>query len=1138
MAIGDDFAIDYTNKRIYHASGTTVYNVNDLYSWLMDTFDELTQMDDPVPMSAQTPTEYTMINEWFLDEGEGSFAHKYLKNGAIKTSGYDGNIQVLKLDDVLVDPVSTDIGKQVMDDGTEIGVLLGYLLDPDGTNTGKWWIRSTSTIADNSVIRVSGGSGLGTWTASTSYSSGTYIVPTTENGWIYECTTAGNSAPSEPTWPTTEGSTVNDLAGYATWAASTAYALGDYVVPTTSNGFYYECTTAGTSGTTEPTWPTTAGATVTDGTVVWTCRQPAVWTTRGQADANADSVTGEDLFANVYTLGTIESAPAPQIYIFQAGSAIAEWSNLTNWDRGHIDVLIKVKEAGMWANDLVDACKSYNANTAAYTDETTDINNATANDVALPPIQTTTTGDAIYFGDSDTFDHLRLNVGTAGVYSDITISWEYWNGSAWTSLTVTDGTNGFQNSYMHDITFSPPSDWATTAVDGLTKYWIRAVASLGAAPAITTAPLATQGWQGTPDVTVFARQSGDLFDNYEIDLSAGGRNAVPLSTSDDLNEDTGEYYLLYDAETAGFTTLGQIVTGGTSGATAELVAVTDWGTEGLLTLRGVKGTFQDNETISGETDGSATVNGTVGDTYLLYDAETGAFTVGNVVTGGTSGAKRILRGLQDDGTTGKMVLQVDSTQTGSNRTPYYKTFEDNETITDTGTGSATANGASTTIVSGWDDITIAFVNGTCTHSGTTGTFTPGERVTYTGGEAILLEDSGTALTLGNVTNTALNGLAITGDLSGATATATQDLQIAHTMDKAFQQQSAYPYAVIVNAGDIYAAGRTLAEVYEYFKFVCQENSTFSMYTIRDDVTITVLDGEEYIIAYAGYSPTKAAPFGTFAGGKYFGAQGVWIEGMASGQSYQFTDANGNIRQPYASVDISITNTLSGDRVSVFRTSAGAIQKDIYTSAATGNNQGNSTFVVQETISIDTPSSGVLRIVDSSENKEHRMRYASWSGSTFTLLTARTGTQTGSESATVLVDSAATFVTWGILVGDIITNTTDGSWAQVASVDSETQLTTTALTGGTDNLWQLNDGYSIHTLPVTYDGTDTAYVPFIDQEATSTSITITVLYSADRTVLVRARRKQATPILPFETSATVTSAGLTVAVIRTEDAIVT
>jgi hypothetical protein len=799
MAIGDDFSIDYVRKRVYHSAGTTVYDVNALYSWLMDTFDELDQMDDPVPMSAQTPTEYTMINGWFIDDE----SVKYLKNGAIKSSGWKQGsspnnptgIRVLTFQaSGYTNCVSSDITKPVVGGTTgDTGQLLFY-----NNTLRKWWVRSDAADDDfpqSESITITGGTGAGT----------------------------------------------------------------------------------------------TTGA----------------------------SVTGETLYANVYTLGTIETAPYPQIYIFQAGSRIAEWSTLTNWDRGHIDVLIKVKEAD-------------------------------------------------------------------------------------------------------------------TEIDGAV-------------------------------VTVFARQSGDLYDNFEIDLTAGGRNAVPLSTADDLNEDTGEYYLLYDAETANFTTLGQIITGGTSGATGELVAVLDWGTTGRLTLRGIRGTFQDNETITGSANGSATVNGTVGDTYLAYKNETAGFvTMGQVITGGTSGAKRLLRGVQDDGTTGKLVMQVSTTVTGSARTPYYKAFQDGETITGATDGSATADGASTTIVSGWSDITIAFVNGTVTVGTITGTFTPGERVTYTGGEAILLKAVTGTLTLGNVTNTSLNGKTITGDLSGASCTATADLVSAHTMNKAFEQQSEYPYDVIVNAGGIYQAGRTLAQVYEYFKFVCQDASSFSMYTVVSGV-ITVLEGQEYIIAYSGYTPSKQSPFGTFAGGKYFGAQGVWIEGMASGQSYQFTDSNGVIRQPYASITIRITSLVSGDRAVIFRTSAGDIDKAMYTSHATENTTGHDYFVVQESIAVDTPSSGVIRIRDVGTNAEYRHTYTSWSSA-------------------------------------------DKKFSGLSP-----------------------------TLQQDFDGSDKCYVPFIDAEATTTYIEKVVLYAADRDVLIRVRKKG---ILPFETPGTVTTAGLTVAAIRTADGIVT
>lgn len=56
------------------------------------------------------------------------------------------------------------------------------------------------------------------------------------------------------------------------WEAATAYTVNDYVRPTagpTGNDLF-KCTTAGTSGGSEPTWPTGEGNTVNDNTVVWT----------------------------------------------------------------------------------------------------------------------------------------------------------------------------------------------------------------------------------------------------------------------------------------------------------------------------------------------------------------------------------------------------------------------------------------------------------------------------------------------------------------------------------------------------------------------------------------------------------------------------------------------------------------------------------------------------------------------------------------------------------------------------------------------------------------------------------------------------------------------------------------------------
>ena len=56
------------------------------------------------------------------------------------------------------------------------------------------------------------------------------------------------------------------------WAASTAFAVGDIrrAVTDQATGLWFRCTVAGTSGGSEPNWPTESGNTTEDNTVTWT----------------------------------------------------------------------------------------------------------------------------------------------------------------------------------------------------------------------------------------------------------------------------------------------------------------------------------------------------------------------------------------------------------------------------------------------------------------------------------------------------------------------------------------------------------------------------------------------------------------------------------------------------------------------------------------------------------------------------------------------------------------------------------------------------------------------------------------------------------------------------------------------------
>lgn len=57
---------------------------------------------------------------------------------------------------------------------------------------------------------------------------------------------------------------------YSAWPTSTLILLNDIYLPTVLNGHKYQVSTGGTTGATEPVWPTAAGGTVASGTAVFT----------------------------------------------------------------------------------------------------------------------------------------------------------------------------------------------------------------------------------------------------------------------------------------------------------------------------------------------------------------------------------------------------------------------------------------------------------------------------------------------------------------------------------------------------------------------------------------------------------------------------------------------------------------------------------------------------------------------------------------------------------------------------------------------------------------------------------------------------------------------------------------------------
>jgi len=160
--IAGDFTINTTTKTIKHTADSVVYTVNEFYTWLMDYFDDVTTIDDTIPISAQTPTEYTLTNGWFMDNA----SFKYLSGGAIQTDGQDAySTHIITVTGgTYADPVAGDISKTVMAGATAIGPLLDYEIISAGVSA-KWYIRDTRTvpavIASTTAMTITTGTGSG-----------------------------------------------------------------------------------------------------------------------------------------------------------------------------------------------------------------------------------------------------------------------------------------------------------------------------------------------------------------------------------------------------------------------------------------------------------------------------------------------------------------------------------------------------------------------------------------------------------------------------------------------------------------------------------------------------------------------------------------------------------------------------------------------------------------------------------------------------------------------------------------------------------------------------------------------------------------------------------------------------------------
>jgi hypothetical protein len=478
---------------------------------------------------------------------------------------------------------------------------------------------------------------------------------------------------------------------------------------------------------------------------------------------------------------------------------------------------------------------------------------------------------------------------------------------------------------------------------------------------------------------------------------------------------------------------------------------------------------------------SKDLNNTTGTHQFTYTSGAGTWNVGEEIA------------TANDAKVG-VVISADSGATGT--VTYVLKSGTNFASSDVVTGqysrvSKTVNVVSNLVAGYSDKIGFGHVDSRFTGGTTTGTFYVGESVTQsgTGATGIFLENDNNQIYLDERTGTFNATGTLTGDISGATYTPTTRT-IVTTAPKDIGDEADNNYSCVfgldkTNSG----SGRTIAQFYEYTKYLTAKESTILM---GGRGKLTEVQGRLYRkVDQSDVTPTFAeqvtSPYGIKAGSLFIGAQSVFVEGQAAAdlQNRQLVDNNGTQENPPNIQTLSVSGLAVGDKVVVFRT-IGSGSTTILTNefkvdpgASVNRSTDTAITVAANTRSVsplpnDIPVSGAIRCIDpANAGLFLNFIYSSRSKASNTFTLAVNAEQPNGK------------------IGDV--------------------------TGGLD----LTDNSDV-------------YVTLLSETATSSTASKTIQYIGDINILTRVRKRG---ILPFEVTGVFGASGASVAAIRTTDPVV-
>jgi len=597
------------------------------------------------------------------------------------------------------------------------------------------------------------------------------------------------------------------------------------------------------------------------------------------------------------------------------------------------------------------------------------------------------------------------------------------------------------------------------------------------------------------DLEVFARKYTSLYDNFRLNVAAGGFSALPLASAPDINNTTGYFTTGTLTSVTGTFTVGNAIYEGGTFATATskgIITETNSNADLEFYLIGDLTAFTNTTSVQ-EYDFAIAADG---------DADATTATIAVNLTGPTDPASG--EGGTVTITIGHQVVDHDNTTVAE---PYSVTIDAQTDVP---------------IAKVYERIKYVTRRGQDNTFWTTvSSSVPGEQ--YHGLEALFYYNNPTTTMVEgeDIINETQSGLGarLLSDNSGA---AGEDVNQDYITVTDLQ-----PSTLTTIDNDVWAdSGGT------------------------DDVQVDTGGAGGAILII---TPVKSSPFGTFTGTQIFGAPGIsYINPLSlDAQNYILTDDLGTLRNPPITITFTVANTRAGDRVLVARDTgtAGVIDRDQF-GGMTAVAASSKTITVAGTVDVEVPpgsgttgNPGFLRVVEETLQEEHKYYYDSrttGASGVFTLRDVTSAVADGGTSATALVDAAANFDTEGVEVGMMVKDVTSTGIYEVVTVTDGQTLVLRHLY--LDSGFTTGDTYEINETIQLYATGDNIFDLILDfEEDTGTdgtpgtmANTLVKTQSADFDVVVQVRLGKT--ILPFEQNQTQGDGNTTVTAVRTPDSI--